>query len=50
MKLFSKNFRPQGRVALVAPRTERNKASAFLFVSLFFAPPLCKEKAAEKFV
>ena len=50
MNLFSKRFRRQGRGALVASRTRRNKASAFLFVNLFFAPLLCKEKAAMEFM
>ena len=50
VKLFSKSFRRQGREALVALRRARNKTSAFLFVSLFFAPPFCKEKAAEEFI
>ena len=49
MKLFSKSFRPQGRGALVASRTRRNKTSAFLFANLFFAPPFCKEKVAMEF-
>ncbi|MBE6565934.1 MAG: hypothetical protein E7659_02385 [Ruminococcaceae bacterium] len=50
MKLFSKSFRHQGRAALVASRTRRNKASAFLFNRFFFAPPLCKEKPTMEFM
>ena len=50
MKLFSKSFRRQGRGALVARRNARNKASAFLFVNFFFAPPISKEKVAMDFM
>ena len=46
IKLFSKSFRGQGRVALVVPRKARNKNSAFLLDRVFFAPPICKEKPA----
>ena len=50
IKLFSKSFRGQGRVALVVPRKARNKNSAFLLDRVFFAPPFCKEKPAMDFM
>ena len=49
MNLFSKRFRRQGRVALVACRNTRNQTSAFLLDRVFFAPPFCKEKPAMDF-
>jgi hypothetical protein len=42
---FSKACAVKAR-SLVARRNERNFPSAFLFVSFFFAPTACKEKAA----